>query len=99
MRPRVAALLLLVSACGESTCPTPTLDPNGIDQIPPAPDPRMCALGLTADPTEIVIAPAASCESRACLRVPLEHELPMCGNYPPADEGLCTARCQVDADC
>jgi hypothetical protein len=98
MSRRVVALLLLVAACGESTCPMPTLAPNG-DEIPPPPDPRMCALGLTANPTDVVIAPAASCESGACLRVPLEHDLPACGNFPPADKGLCTAACQVDADC
>ncbi|HEY6034198.1 MAG TPA: hypothetical protein VIV58_08065, partial [Kofleriaceae bacterium] len=88
-----------VAACGESTCPMPTLAANGIDELPPPPDPRMCALGFTPSPSETAIARATSCESGACLRVPLEHELPACGNYPPASEGLCTAACQVDADC
>jgi hypothetical protein len=99
MRARVITMVLLVAACGDSTCPMGTVDPTTGDVIPPPPDPRWCELGFTPAPDEIAVAPTVSCASGACLRIPLEHDLPMCSLYTYGPKGLCTASCAVDADC
>jgi hypothetical protein len=60
---------------------------------------RQCYLGGDLDDSQTVIAsPALECPSRVCLQVALEippEALPEGSVYAP----LCTAECEVDADC
>ena len=62
---------------------------------------RICDLGVEdPNPNESVIAsPSLDCQSRTCLKVPLQRELPEGGAYPDGNRGLCTADCEVDEDC
>lgn len=96
---RRALIVLFFGACDGESCPISTTDPATGEEIPPPADPRFCDLGVTPGPGDWVIARSTTCETRACLRAPLEHELPTCGQYPEGTKGLCTATCTRDADC
>jgi hypothetical protein len=69
----------------------------------PEPVGRKCDLGLTPLPSASVLASGSlDCISRACLKVALEKpesQLPPGSSYPTGDLGLCTDRCETDADC
>jgi hypothetical protein len=59
---------------------------------------RQCFLGDDLGDQAVIASPALECPSRVCLYVPLEippEELPEGSVHAP----LCTAECQVDADC
>jgi hypothetical protein len=59
---------------------------------------RECFIGLDAGaPTQAIVAsPALECQSRTCLRVPLERsQLPEGSEYT----NLCTAECASNEDC
>lgn len=61
---------------------------------------RICDLGITPTPNEVVVSgPALECESRTCLRMPLSQELPPGSVYPGGTSGLCSAECETDDDC
>jgi hypothetical protein len=62
---------------------------------------RICDLGVEdPNPNESVVAsPSLDCQSRTCLKVPLQRELPEGGVYPDGNRGLCTADCSTDDDC
>jgi hypothetical protein len=75
----LTGMAALTSACGEN--------PVG----------RECFIGLDAGtPSQAIVAsPALECQSRTCLRVPLERGLPEDSEYT----NLCTAECNADEDC
>jgi len=80
------AIALVVAACGG--------EPVG----------RICDLGLTPGENDAVVAsPSLDCVSRTCLKVALEKsqkDLDAIGSrYPTGNLGLCTDRCEQDADC
>lgn len=62
---------------------------------------RICDLGVEdPNPNESVVAsPSLDCQSRTCLKVPLNRELPEGSRYPLGNKGLCTAECDSDDDC
>jgi hypothetical protein len=62
---------------------------------------RICDLGIeNPDESESVVAsPSLDCQSRTCLKVPLNRELPEGSRYPTGNKGLCTAECESDSDC
>lgn len=62
---------------------------------------RICDLGVQEpNPNESVVAsPSLDCQSRTCLKVPLNRELPEGSRYPTGNKGLCTAECDNDEDC
>ncbi|MCA9676062.1 MAG: hypothetical protein H6709_11090 [Kofleriaceae bacterium] len=62
---------------------------------------RKCDLGVdNPNPNEAVLAsPSLDCQSRTCLKVPLQRDLPPGSEYPSGNIGLCTADCEQDSDC
>jgi hypothetical protein len=88
MTRRLSYILVLLAALVAGGC---TDNPVG----------RICDLGIeNPDETEsVVAAPSLDCQSRTCLKVPLDRELPEGSRYPTGNLGLCTAECDEDGDC
>jgi hypothetical protein len=62
---------------------------------------RLCDLGVDI-PNEnesVVASPSLDCQSRTCLKVPLQSTDNPDVDYPTGNKGLCTAECDSDDDC
>jgi hypothetical protein len=59
----------------------------------------VCNYGAPAtSPNQVILASASSCNGGACLRFPLQRELPAGASYN-GDVGLCSAVCEDEGDC